>query len=292
MDYSSPKKIVARKYDVPVLMDLREWYVDGNKLICWNDMGNPYYYVLDINDFHVIDSFGMKGKGKNEWILPHLLVKGSDDYSVIDNSRRALYSIDGSGRTINRQGDFSIPELINYARYIGYPYFAYIVYTPNVISWKIRNVETTEEISSVPFKDASGKGNAMLYDFMYDVFNGKVVFASNKLDRFMVSSLADDYEVVPEVMVNGDNVESMGRKRYYMDVVCDESKIYLLSNRFVSAKGDGNSVIEIFDFDGSPVKLLDIGVLANKLAIDRKGKRLLVFSPIDNGIYVVNMSSL
>ena len=292
MDYSSSKKVAAKKFEVPVLMNLREWYVDGNKLICWNDQGNPCYYVLDINDFHLIDSFGIKGKGKNEWILPHLLVKGSDDYSVIDNSRRALYGIKGTDHKIDRLGDFSIPELINYARYIEYPYFAYIVYTPNVIYWKIRNVETTDEISSVPFRDANNKGNAILYDFMYDVFNGKVVFACNKLDRFMVSSLTEDNDVVHGVMVSGEKMESMGRKRFYMDVVCDDTYIYLLSNRFVSVKGEGSSVIEIFDYDGNPVGLVDIGVLANKLTIDRKGKRLLMFSPIDNCIYVVGMSSL
>ena len=80
-------------------------------------------------------------------------------------------------------------------------------------------------------------------------------------------------------------------KLYYSDVVCCENCFYLLSQQQVDMeKGIGYSTIEIYDMEGQPLVCIDLDIVAHRMLIDEKNKKIILLSPLDDYIHVGTFS--
>ena len=141
----------------------------------------------------------------------------------------------------------------------------------------------------VDFFDESKGGNSTLYNFSYDVAFGYAVFAYLYQDGFMIASLSDGRHVIPELAVKGDGEERMKDGGYYTDVVCGKKCFYLLSQGDVETSGlSGTSSIEVYDYEGNPMKKINLDIIASHMVYDKINKRVIFSPSMDNDLHVLD----
>ena len=272
-------------------MNIEDWGIVDSILICKNSGDNPYYYVLSSTDFDVIGKFGRKGKGENEWMSPHLLMVDDYTYSVIDNVRWGIYDVvkKDSSYVIQKKIDLNVQNPLNAVKSISRSNFAYITYTPKEVLWKIGTLtDNLSTVDSVLVYKEQGEDNSMLYDFSYDVGAGYVVFAFLHLDRLMISSISDSCRVIPKYLLQGDGEDRTEADVYYTDVLCKKN-VYLLSQRDVKISDmSGTSSIEVYDYDGNPIKKIVLDIIASNMLYDEVQRKVILRTPMDNDLHVLD----
>ena len=107
---------------------------------------------------------------------------------------------------------------------------------------------------------------------------GHAVFAYLYQDGFMIASLSDGRHVIPELAVKGDGEERMKDGGYYTDVVCGKKCFYILSQGDVETSGlSGTSSIEVYDYEGNPMKKINLDIIASHMVYDIWGTERNVY---------------
>lgn len=290
LDFTSVEQVKTTSFALSEIMEIEEWLLSDTLLFCKNSSGNPYYYVINVNDFSVTGAFGHRGHGQNEWIGPRLLRKDDGGFCVLDNGRRAVYEVEKSDTvySIHKLRDLSLQLPLNNVKSIAYPICAYCTNTPNALVWNVGNIETLSVLDSISFVDQNNEGKAIRYEFSYDVNQGNAVLAGLYIDRFMVARLDESNRLSHKLMFVGNGEEDMEHKAYYTDVVCGDF-IYLLSQREIDLSGmSGTSQIEVYDYSGKPVKLIKLDIMAVRMLYDKHNGRFVFLSPSDNDLHVLD----
>ena len=276
---------------VDEFMNIKEWCIVDTMLICKNGGGEPFYYVFNTNDFRITGKFGRKGNGENEWISPHLIPITDTAYTVIDNFRWGIYDVTkvDSSYVIQKKKNMGVQIPLNSPKFVSYSTFGNISYSPREVVWEITDIENLSCSDSIVFFDESKGGNSTLYNFSYDVAFGHAVFAYLYQDGFMIASLSDGRHVIPKLAVKGDGEERMKDGGYYTDVVCGKKCFYILSQGDVETSGlSGTSSIEVYDYEGNPMKKINLDIIASHMVYDEINKRV-IFSPLmDNDLHVLD----
>lgn len=281
----------TRSIEVNELMEIKEWAITDTTLICKNGGGNPFYYVFSTNNFRIVGKFGRKGNGENEWISPHLIPLTDTTYTVIDNFRWGVYSVMkiDSLYTIQREKNMGMQVPLNSLKFLSCSTVGNISYSPREVVWRVTDMENLACLDSIVFFDESKGRNSMLYDFVYDAAFGHAVFAYRYLDGFMVTSLSNGRNVVPKFAMKGDGKERVNGNSYYTDVVCGEKYFYLLSQEERGiVESSGNSFIEIYDYEGSPVKRINLDIKTFRMLYDKINKKVIFQPSMDNDFHVLD----
>lgn len=273
------------------LMNITDWNIIDTVLICKNSGANPFYYVFNTTDFRVMGKFGRKGKGENEWGYPHLIPQTDSTYTVIDNVRWGVYNVTGKDSlySIQKKRDMGVQIPLNSVKPVSSSTFASILYTPKEVSWKIMDIDNLSSTDSIVFFDETKGKNSTLYDFSYDVSSCHAAFAYLHLDGFVIASLTDDHHVSSLLSMKGDGQERKKGGAYYTDVICRENYIYLLSQREAkTADFSGTSSIEVYDYEGNPIKKILLDIIASSMVYDEINQKVIFRSSMDNDLYVVD----
>jgi len=276
---------------VEELMNIEEWNIVDTTLICKNSGDNPFYYVFNTTDFCVTGKFGRKGNGENEWLSPHLIPITDTTYTVIDNMRWGIYNVAkvDSSYIIQKKKDMGVQIPLNSIKPVSSSAFGYISYSSREVSWRIADMEDLSCTDSIVFFDENVGDNSMLYDFSYDVSFGHAVFAYYHLDGFVIASMLDANRMKPIWALKGDGAERMKDDVYYTDVLCGEKNLYLLSQREVKMSDySGTSSLEIYDYEGNPVKKVILNIIASNMVYDKINKRVVFRSFMDNDLHVLD----
>lgn len=162
-------------------------------------------------------------------------------------------------------------------------------YSPREVVWEITDIENLSCSDSIVFFDESKGGNSTLYNFSYDVAFGHAVFAYLYQDGFMIASLSDGRHVIPKLAVKGDGEERMKDGGYYTDVVCGKKCFYILSQGDVETSGlSGTSSIEVYDYEGNPMKKINLDIIASHMVYDEINKRVIFSPSMDNDLHVLD----
>ncbi len=276
---------------VDEFMNIKEWCIVDTMLICKNGGGEPFYYVFNTNDFRITGKFGRKGNGENEWISPHLIPITDTAYTVIDNFRWGIYDVTkvDSSYVIQKKKNMGVQIPLNSPKFVSYLTFGNISYSPREVVWEITDIENLSCSDSIVFFDESKGGNSTLYNFSYDVAFGHAVFAYLYQDGFMIASLSDGRHVIPKLAVKGDGEERMKDGGYYTDVVCGKKCFYVLSQGDVETSGlSGASFIEVYDYEGNPMKKINLDIIASHMVYDEINKRVIFSPSMDNDLHVLD----
>lgn len=276
---------------VDEFMNIKEWCIVDTMLICKNGGGEPFYYVFNTNDFRITGKFGRKGNGENEWISPHLIPITDTAYTVIDNFRWGIYDVTkvDSSYVIQKKKNMGVQIPLNSPKFVSYSTFGNISYSPREVVWEITDIENLSCSDSIVFFDESKGGNSTLYNFSYDVAFGHAVFAYLYQDGFMIASLSDGRHVIPKLAVKSDGEERMKDGGYYTDVVCGKKCFYILSQGDVETSGlSGTSSIEVYDYEGNPMKKINLDIIASHMVYDEINKRVIFSPSMDNDLHVLD----
>ena len=277
-------EVRTNAFDLDTVVVIDEWLLHENQLICKSRKNKFFFYHFNIKDFSYNKAWGSKGEGPDEFIAPHLLPLSSTSCLVIDNGKREVVCLDNGG-VVKKM--LMPTKVVSSPLMYKYPLIGYVEKSPHKIVWQIQNIETLERIDSLSFIDDTRQGNSFLYDFCWDIHENILLLASLYEDRFMMAEIQNG-RIVNKVLYYGDGLADENTP-CYSDVQCTKEYIYLLSQKEVDIrKGEGFSVVEIYDYNGNPKMLLELDIIARRMLVDTENERLLFHSPMDDEIHVLD----
>lgn len=146
---------------------------------------------------------------------------------VFDNGNKKLYTV--TGDSITSATGYNTTDALNDAKTIAYPAIAYVSATPNEQELKIVDLEKEIVIDSISFVDQTDKGQSLLYDFVWDSHDDRIVIAHQHSDRFIICTTDDSHKITEVTCLDTDKSFSLDRFTY-SDIACGHY-IYLLSQK-------------------------------------------------------------
>lgn len=262
------------------------WNLIEEHLVCKTNNPDSVFVCVNLSTFQEENTFGKKGRGSMEWMSPHVMAKGTNNFIVLDNGNKKIYSIENN--FISFEKTSKISDAVNDVKTIKYPIIGYVSISPNKQSLIIYDIEKDLLIDSLSFVDETNNGNASLYDFTWSIKNENIVIAHQYSDQFSICSLDTNCKLtsINEYQTNSNYSQD---KMIYSDVACGRY-IYLLSQRNVDLEMfTGFSEIEIFDYKGVGIKKITLDIIADKMVLDEKRNRIILSSEADAAIKIITL---
>ena len=296
-DFPKVVSVPDSAIELDAIIHIDEWNVGDSALVCLSENSDKLFYRFDLDNFQKIDSFGVEGQGPGEFLSPNLMKSANKRTIVADSQKRNFIEFKG-----NEQSEINCPDLwmlFNQLCDVNYPIVcSYELGRDSemneVLKWTTMDVTTGETIDSIYFNRYEA-GYPDIRLFLRTSTNGKhIVFITIPKDEFQIAEVSNDGKVIKRNVYKG-SVEMSNERPYYVDVVCGKDYFYLLSAKnavFTKDGVSGNTDIEIYDYDGNPVALLQLDVISISMVLDEDRGRLLLTSPLDEDIHLVQLPEL
>ena len=263
-----------------------EWMLTERQLVCRTENSEALYAVFDRKTLLPAGTFGRRGNGHLEWTMPHAVDNGAESLIVMDNASRKLYAV--KDNALNEVGVSCLQDVVNDVKAIAYPVIGYVASTPEAQKLVVANLQDGTHIDSV-FVEAREGQSAML-DFSWTCSSHRLAMGFQYANRFILCQTDAEGHIKAKDIYDGGG-KSQQDKIYFTDVACDDY-IYLLSQKQVNVNtGEGHSEIEVYTFEGRPVKKMVLDFIAFKMLLDKDGQRLLMSSPADEDIRIVKIGT-
>lgn len=271
--------IPTRPISIDATLSIDEWLLDDTLVVCTTYKNAYCFYRLRVDSFHLIDSLGKRGNGPDEFIFPHISSHSSGVYYVIDNGKNKSYFINKDSitqiQTKKKSGLITAPQLINY------PIVGYVEDLQSKKIWRKQNMLTGETLDSLCIEGI--EGSAMSENLYWSHLGDKVVLGFLNQNQFAVGT-PDNAARMRWTLFTGN---TQTEKLYYSDVVCGEKCFYLLSQQQVDMKKkSGYSMVEIYDMEGQSLACIDLDIIARRMLVDEKNKKIILLSPLDDNIHI------
>jgi hypothetical protein len=297
---------------------LCEDFIWGQPLdvLCLDSVIMVYDEKSNINLFHLVSlnhpeevlSFGRKGQGVNEFIMPFdIQVIGKNRIGVFDMMQKTLYGIDLS--TVDKQNDdYSIlakdtlfgtikmfPTLYNSFVKLGF-------YEDCMLRLNYDEKQQEKLYGEYPYKDMDEKKienriRAMAYQgsICLNPYGDKFVFAVNRADIIYFYKvlpeeiiLTKHYELsYPQYLPHADDKSrsasmAANNNRTFISVTTSNDYVYALySGKSMQESGtkslEGN-VIYVFDWEGNPIKKYNLNCPITHISVNNENSVLYAFS--------------
>lgn len=271
------------------LVAFANWTIVDSLLLIESSGTDNSFYLINLDNFHTIKSFGKKGNGPNEFIMPHL-VRQASKITVWDNALHSLYQLSSETGVINQQIQLATNETFWQPSYFDSAHLCFVKNSPNELKWILYNPGTKETTDSIVFTDETQKGNAIQYEFTYSVNPTQLVIALNQQNEFSFYHIRQ-HLLHPLFTVKGETKKG---QMYYTDVFTHAQQIYLLNQENINMETfEGESYIDIYTMEGECTQRLHVGRVVESMLLDEKHERILLFSPNnEDAIYSLPLSSI
>lgn len=296
-DFPKVVSVPDSAIELESIIRIDEWTVGDSVLVCLSENTDKLFYRFNLDNFQTIDSFGVEGQGPGEFLSPRLVKSTNKRTIVADSQNRNFIEIKG-----NDESEIKCPDvwtLFNQLCDINYPIVCSYELgrdkeMKEVLKWTTMDVTTGEKIDSIYF-DRYDEAYPNVRMFLGTSTNGKhIVFITMPKDEFQIAEVSSNGKIIERTTYKGTKEISLDNP-YYVDVVCGKGHFYLLSDKNVkfSKEGpSGNSEVEIYDYAGNPVALLKLDIISTNMVLDEDRGRLLLTSPMDEDIHIVELPEL
>lgn len=262
------------------------WQIIGDDIVAKSSDSDSLYIMISCSELRSKGVFGKLGHGPNEFISPQLFSGKDNEPMIIDNGNKKIYNYANS--EISQIGTLQSKDAVNDIKTLSYPIVAYSTITPNEQCFKIIDITTGKQADSIAFVDNSNKGKSSLYEFAWNRHENKIVIAHMYSDKFIVCETDDRGKLIKKKSFQTDGKFS-NEKMYFSDVACGDY-IYLLSQKEVDLNNfTGHSDIEIYDYDGKPIKKISLNYISDKMLLDNSNHRLLLTSVSDEYLHSISL---
>ncbi|MDE5555026.1 MAG: TolB-like 6-bladed beta-propeller domain-containing protein [Muribaculaceae bacterium] len=296
-DFPKVVSVPDSAVELDAIIRIDEWNVGDSALVCLSQHTDKLFYRFDLDNFQTIDSFGVEGQGPGEFLSPKLVKSAHKRTILADSQNRNFIEIKGNEKTEIKCPD--VWMLFNQLCDVNYPIVCMYELGRDsemneVFKWNTMDVTTGEKIDSIYF-NRYDKAFPDMRMYLSTSTNGKyIVFITIPKDEFQIAEVSPEGKIIERTIYKGSK-ETSNERPYYVDVVCGKDYIYLLSAKNAQFSKDdisGNSEVEIYDYDGNPVALLQLDVISIKMMLDEDRGRLLLTSPLDEDIHIVQLPEL
>ncbi|MCC8072189.1 MAG: TolB-like 6-bladed beta-propeller domain-containing protein [Bacteroidales bacterium] len=267
--------------------------LDGDTVVVRSNHCGRMYYRFRLEDWTVIDSFGIKGQGPAEMINPFLMVKSHDNYLFLDTGRKNL--LEWIGDSIIETTIPLIPTQFEpWLRH--FPFYATSVNVGGETRHvQINSVDLATPMDTLPVAAPLFAGSTQI------LFNGAldnlIGIAMSNRNEYLIGEIKQGG--IEWTVYRGEN-DSSTPKLYYSAITIGDDKLFLLSQRKVdmksrTVKGElpkGFSEIEVYTLAGNPIMCIELDFLATELLLDKKRDMLYTYSLNDDTVHSFQVPKL
>lgn len=257
--------------------------IKGDQLICQASNAENFYYVLNDKDFSLSESFGVKGNAGNEWIMPHILLSDEPNKCyVIDNGTKKIHTL--IDYKITQHKDSPVNGLVNGEK-LYKNWLCYEDMSPDKIVLRIIDINNGNQSDSLAFEDPTKQGMSYKEDFAYDVRQGKLVLGQIHKDNIKIFNISDEGKLELACTIKGNTKDNT---TYYTSVTIGKDRFYILSQK-QNKEGKGVTCLEIYKFDGEPVKNINLGFSAKSMALNTKDNSVILLDNNNGTLKVLKL---
>ncbi|MDE5687241.1 MAG: hypothetical protein K2I18_01280 [Paramuribaculum sp.] len=291
-DFPVTVDVPDTQIELPSIINIEEWTIDDGRLLCRTKDADKVFYTFNLETFATTDSFGNIGQGPGEYVTPRLIYSPEARTIVADLAKDVFITLDDSvqrkitnavkGRNLNRPVDLKFPVL------------GFTELTRDDRKWLIANIETGELIDSIMLTH-DGIPKDVPVDIKVSAKDNKVVLVSQFVDEIRIAELSEGEKIKLLRLFKGSAAPT-AMQPCYVDVTCGKDRFYAVSlkNMSFSENGEmsGNSVIEVYDYDGNPIAKLTPEFIPRKILIDERRNRLICLSVDDDNIHLIPLNGI
>lgn len=268
------------------IINIEEWSHDNNGIVCRSYNSDKVLYHFDPTNFTTLDSAYEMGQGPDDLIVPRLMTSTDSKPILIDLATGKM--IFTNEKTMDFANDKIIRKSLNSPIVIDFPIAGFNELHGDGRTFSIMNLTTGELIDSISFVPNQDKPNV---DFKVSALPNRAVIASQFSDEVRILNFNDDYKVSNVTVLRGSGNNT--NRPYYIDVVCTPNAFYLISLKEMeftsSAIPEGAARIEVYDYNGAPLKLIYPEFIPRKILPDPDNKRILALSATDDDIHIITL---
>lgn len=156
--------------------------------MCKTNKNSNCFNRFHADDFHLVDSLGLRGKGPNEFSFPHISHYSSGIYYVIDNGNNKSYLIskDSIIQLQTKSSDTQYHSLKNFPKLMDYPIIGHVEHFRSNKIWKKQNILTGEILDSLCIEGIDG--STVNNDFSWYYSGDKVVIGFLNQSQFAIET--------------------------------------------------------------------------------------------------------
>lgn len=271
---------------MPDSITIKEWATDGSKVLISTNNSDCMLALISLDTMAVSETFGKKGKGAGELLMPHVLGSESDGLMIVDNGNNKIFKLNGS--TISEVNTTGESDIFNQPHFIGEGFIGYEELSPSQLALKKYSIADGTTTTILTFPEDVDTDNSDLFDFVWDAYGGNLVTAHLYTDEFSIRKHEEDDVSSSVHYVKGDNTYSQDRI-VYSDVACGDY-IYLLYQGNVDIENFSDfSTIEKYDYEGNPVSKYIYDGIIDKILLDQEHNRMFFTSAADEDIHYFDL---
>jgi len=265
------------------ILDIDDWTMDSTGILCCSYGTDMAFYRLNTNTMCLVDSFGARGVGPEEFSLPGIVRSSKKRTLLIDGNKDELILIeDGKKHSLKHKKQH---RFYNSPIEIDYPLVAFYQLTPDWRSFNIIDFASGELTDSLYLYQKDQENENIKLDFRIDGNKHHAVLGRVYVDEIMILDL-DKGKISRINMLEGNGIAD-NKNTYTIDVQCGADAFYILTNKYKTEIGDKEGCIESFDYDGNPIKKIMLKFRPKRILLDEMNHRIIAQDAEEDGIFHV-----
>lgn len=271
------------------VINIERWSLEGDNLLCLSSDTDSVFYRFNGNTFQNEGSFGVRGQGPGEFLIPTIVESTSGNPLIFDNSTKTIYTLNGK-ETIKK---IVIPEEnINLPYLIGEKNIGFIGLRGDSRVLLIKDLTSGETVDSIEFNRDGIEDENIVNEIHYSAYKNHFVVGREFMDRIVVGEI-DNNGLIKDIKRYEGKGHLSPTQPYYVDVDCGENNFYLLSMGKMDFSDmdnpKGAPEIQIYDYNGKPQMKFVLDFFPRKMLVDEKRKRLLLLSAEDDNLHILKL---
>lgn len=288
-DFSAVTETEVDTFEIPLIARVTQILSADSTLKIQTEGTSMWVYSLNPENHSVADSLIPKGEGPGEYMNVAITpINGTDELLVVDNRMMKWYRV--AGNVVKESGNTG-HFIVSNPQDVGYPLMGYVDFRSDGLRLRIKDLHTGEDTDSLLIPNRNVQGESVVDNFVwdYDAATGRFVLAFTDQNKLLTGRITGGKLEDIKVLAG----ESMPNKIYYTDVKIDGDKLLALTQEDVNLDTyEGQSWIEVYDFEGNPIRKIKLPVLAQTMAIDQNRSTVFLVSATDDNLYSFSKQSL
>lgn len=281
--------------NLPFLFYPERWCLNNGNLYVLNSRISPFLAIYNLSDSSYIQ-YGNIGNGPKEFIVPSLCeMKEPSKVGIYSNSMNKLevYKLNVDSLSLDKTFHFplwnkqrGIPKA--YTRLVQYNDSLFIgtSFMPREISVELLNLKAEKVVDCVDFSlKPKEEEYSEPYECKIAVGTDYMVAAYHYINRLEIYQLSDQKFQIKTIIGDANAQYDLYRQNkdseiifHYSDVVCGKNQIYALYQGVKEGElSHVNSKIEVYSYDGTHLRTLDLGRSIAKILVDESSKSIYAF---------------
>src|SRR5690606_34851073 len=281
------------------ILNPQELIIVDNYLVVLNNKEDSIFCVFSLHDFGLIETFGKRGHGPNEYIYPHLFLSDQEDskFYIRDIGKKKIEVVDVI-MVVEDQENYiaeSIPwksSEIPLNGVVDYKNIIYDAFTPNTGTIYVTDLNQDKEKAIFNFNDTIEEyKNSSIYKGYLIARENRIAYAYQFFKRIdilnyegvrLTSSIGSNSN---KPIINPEGILDRGNSTiYYIGAYGGKEYIYFLSygetgNYYGQNINNTISTVEIFSWDGEPIKKITLDRYISHFAIDERRNMIIGVDP-------------